>query len=78
MLKRVAIFSKDNKLKTREGVSRLIDEFCNRGIRTQIHHKNIDPSDYRCGEMIEHITDPLSEGEKPDLVLSVGGDGTFL
>jgi NAD+ kinase len=78
MLERVAIFSKDNRLKTREGVSRLIDEFCNRGIRTQIYQRNIDPSAYRCGELIEHISDPLSKGERPDLVLSVGGDGTFL
>jgi len=78
MLERVAIYSKDNNLKTREGVSRLIDEFCSRGIRTQIHQKNIDPSAYRCGEMIEHIPGSSVNSEKPDLVLSVGGDGTFL
>jgi len=78
MLERVAIYSKDNNLKTREGVSRLIDEFCSRGIRTQIHQKNIDISAYRCGEMIEHIPDPSVKAERPDLVLSVGGDGTFL
>ena len=33
MLERVAIYSKDNNLKTREGVNRLVKEFCRRGIK---------------------------------------------
>ena len=36
MLKRVAIYSKDNNPKTTEGVSQLIREFCRRGIKIQI------------------------------------------
>jgi NAD+ kinase len=78
MLERVAIYSKDNNLKTREGVNRLIDEFCSRGIKTQIHQKKNNTSSYRCGDLIEYITDSVERTDVPDLVLSVGGDGTFL
>jgi len=63
MLQRVAIFSKDNNSKTRDGVDKLVDELKRRSIQVQVFHKTEDPS-------------PLSG--LPDLVLSVGGDGTFL
>jgi NAD+ kinase len=62
MLKRVAIFSKDNNQKTRDGVQRLVDEFGKRKISVHLYQKQGEPL----------LT------EKPDLVLSVGGDGTFL
>ena len=62
MLKRVAIFSKDNNQKTRDGVQRLVDEFGKRNISVHLYQKQGEPL----------LT------EKPDLVLSVGGDGTFL
>jgi NAD+ kinase len=63
MLQRVAIFSKDNNSKTRDGVDKLVDELKRRNIEVQVFHKTEDPG-------------PLSG--LPDLVLSVGGDGTFL
>ncbi len=78
MLGKVAIYSKDNNSKTREGVSRLINEFCSRGIRIQIHQKKIDPSAFPCGELIEHVGETIAKSGTPDIVLSVGGDGTFL
>ena len=43
MLDRVAIYSKDNNSKTREGVNRLVTEFCRRGIKIQIYQKSEDP-----------------------------------
>ncbi len=78
MLKRVAIFSKDNNSKTREGVSRLISEFCNRGIKIQIYQKSGDPVLCPGGELVERFSDMSTISGLPDLVLSVGGDGTFL
>jgi NAD kinase len=63
MLQKVAIFSKDNNSKTRDGVDKLVDELKRRSIQVQVFHKTEDPR-------------PLSG--LPDLVLSVGGDGTFL
>jgi NAD+ kinase len=78
MIKRVAIYSKDTNLKTREGVNRLVTEFCRRGIKIQIYQKSEDP--VRCpeGELIERFSDLSEISGLPDLVLSVGGDGTFL
>lgn len=78
MLEKVAIYSKDNNSKTREGVNRLIDEFCSRGIKMQIHRKSGDPVICKGGELIEQFSDLSALSGLPDLVLSVGGDGTFL
>jgi NAD+ kinase len=78
MLKRVAIYSKDLNSKTREGVNRLITEFCRRGIKIQLYQKSEESGACEGGELIEGFTDFASLSELPDLVLSVGGDGTFL
>lgn len=77
-IERVAIYSKDNNLKTRQGVSRLVNEFCRRGIRIQINQKSEDPIVCPGGELIESFSDLSKASALPDLVLSVGGDGTFL
>jgi NAD+ kinase len=78
MLHRVAIYSKDSNPKTREGVSRLVTEFCRRGIRMLIHQKSKDHVICQDGDLIEHFTELSSLSELPEMVLSVGGDGTFL
>jgi NAD+ kinase len=78
MLKTVVIYSKGNKPKTAEGVTRLISEFCRRDIKLYI---NQDPAGLlSCpgGQPFEHFSELRDLGEIPDLVLSVGGDGTFL
>jgi NAD+ kinase len=77
-LERVAIYSKDNNLKTRQGVNRLVSEFCRRGIKIQIYHRSEDPLDCPGGQLIESFTNLAETSGLPDLVLSVGGDGTFL
>lgn len=78
MLERVAIYSKDNNLKTRDGVDRLVKEFRQRGIKIQIFQKSADQLIYPCWELIEQFNDLSYISGSPDLVLSVGGDGTFL
>lgn len=78
MLKTVAIYSKDNNSKTTEGVNRLITEFCKRGIKTQIYRKSLDIVPCSGGELVEQFIYMENLKELPDLVLSVGGDGTFL
>lgn len=78
MLKRIAIYSKDNNTRTRDGVQRLVSEFCRRGIEISIFQK---PGDIRmtCGEdLIEPFTGLESMPDRPDMIMSVGGDGTFL
>ena len=78
MLQRVAIFSKDNNPKTRIGVQRLVNELCKRGIKTQLYFRAGEVRSPCTGEMIEHFSDLGSLSGIPDMVLSVGGDGTFL
>jgi NAD+ kinase len=78
MLKRVAIYSKDNNSKTREGVIRLVNEFCLRKIKMQIYQRSEDQIICPGGELIERFSDLSTISGLPDLVLSVGGDGTFL
>jgi len=78
MLKIVAIYSKDNKPKTREGVNRLVSEFCRRGIKIQMYKKSEDSIICPDGELVEQFSDMSTISGLPDMVLSVGGDGTFL
>jgi NAD+ kinase len=78
MLEKVAIYTKDNNSKTREGVNRLVNEFCRRGIKIQIYQKSEDPIICQGGDLVEQFSDLSTISGLPDLVLSVGGDGTFL
>src|SRR5664280_3739721 len=78
MLERVAIYFKDNNSKTRDGVNRLVDEFSKRGIQTRIYQKlkiQVNGADW---EVIENSDSLPFNSELADLVLSVGGDSTFL
>jgi NAD+ kinase len=78
MLKRVAIYFKDNNTKTRDGVNRLVDEFRRRGIKIRIFQKVIHPVEGWVWDIINCPEESTYTDEIPDLVLSVGGDGTFL
>jgi NAD+ kinase len=78
MLERVAIYSKDTNSKTKEGVNRLITEFCRKGVKMQIYQRSGDPVICQGGELVERFSDLSEISELPDLVFSVGGDGTFL
>ncbi len=77
MLSRIAIYSSENSTKTTEVIKRLIDELCRNNIHIQIYEKSDDNGSCR-GSMIEKFADLDSLSGKPDLVISVGGDGTFL
>jgi NAD+ kinase len=78
MLERVAIHFKDNNTKTRDGVDKLVDEFSKRGIKTRIYQKFLNPVTGAGWEPVERAGGLSFSSEVPDLVLSVGGDGTFL
>jgi NAD+ kinase len=78
MLKTVAIYSKEYNPKTTEGVRSLIKEFSSRGIKMKIYQRNAGTNLQPAGDLIEMFTDLKYLKELPDLVLSVGGDGTFL
>jgi NAD+ kinase len=78
MLERVAIYFKDNNSKTRDGVDRLVDEFTRRGIRIRIYQKLINEIPGSKWEIVRKFNGLTYNTELPNLVLSVGGDGTFL
>ena len=78
MLERVAIYFKDNNSKTRDGVDRLVDEFTRRGIRIRIYQKLLDQATGSKWEIVRKPKGLTYNSESPNLVLSVGGDGTFL
>lgn len=78
MLNKVAIFSKDTTAKTRDGVGRLVDELKSRNVKVMINrrsdafHLNLQDSS------IEFFSDLSETDVLPDIIFSVGGDGTFL
>lgn len=78
MLKTVAIYSKEGNSKTTEGLSRLVRELLKRDIRIYQYQK--PPADAVPMESGKpgRFSDLGSLPELPDMVLSVGGDGTFL
>lgn len=78
MLERVAIYFKDNNSKTRDGVDRLVDEFYRRGIKIRINRKSVNPVTGPGWEIVDKSDGNSYSAELPDLVMSVGGDGTFL
>jgi len=78
MLQRVAIYFKDNNSKTRDGVDRLVKELYLRGIKTRVYQKSVNRVVNSEWEVVEKPDDLSFSTEMADLVLSVGGDGTFL
>jgi NAD+ kinase len=78
MLERVAIYNQESSERTREVILRLISEFCRAGVKIQLYEKSDDISFCPGGLLIEKFSDLSTLSGLPDLVLSVGGDGTFL
>ena len=77
MLHRVAIFSKDTSTKTREGVRGLISELVKRDIRIFLYRSHPDHDNGIYGD-VETFSEISALDDLPEMVLSVGGDGTFL
>jgi NAD+ kinase len=78
MFSRVAIYSSENGARTSEVIMRLVREFCKRGIKIQLYEKSGELSICPGGDLIEKFSDLRSLSGLPDIVVSVGGDGTFL
>jgi NAD+ kinase len=78
MLRRVAVFSKDNNPRARDGVQKLVTECCIRGIVIQLYQNPGGPITNYEDLQIERFSELSALPDLPDMVLSVGGDGTFL
>ena len=79
MVRSIAIFSKDSNARTREGAGRVIDECLQRGISILIHQRCDEPHASHSGRKgVLYFKDFSEVTNLPDMVFSVGGDGTFL
>ncbi|NLV19928.1 MAG: NAD(+) kinase [Bacteroidetes bacterium] len=79
MLRSVAIFSKDTNARTKDSVQKLIDEFSARGIVVQLFQRSGEMNHPYTGSSLVFIKDIKSIlSHLPDMIFSVGGDGTFL
>jgi NAD+ kinase len=78
MLHKVAIYSSGNGAKTREVIQKLVEEFCRKDIKIMLYENSDETMKCPGGMLIEQSGDLSTLPGLPDLVLSVGGDGTFL
>lgn len=78
ILGRVAVFSKDNNTKTKDGVERLIDELTKKNISVLIHRRDDEIPVIPAGGLIKHFRELSEVADLPQIIFSVGGDGTFL
>ena len=78
MLRRVAVFSKDNNPRARDGVQKLINGCRRKDILIQLYQKQGARLTGYKGERLERFSQLSDLTVLPDIVFSVGGDGTFL
>ena len=78
MIKKIAILGSDNGRGTSECVNEIIRVLLDRGLEVAINNKLLPKLSNEYTERVINYNNVLEEGKKPDLVLSVGGDGTFL
>jgi NAD+ kinase len=77
MLRKVAIFSQDTSSRTIGCVRQLVTEMNSRGTQVQLYSKSGEES-LKSFPGLEKFSDLTALKELPELVLSVGGDGTYL
>jgi NAD+ kinase len=75
---KIAIYSKEGNPKTAEVIKMLIEEFSRRGTEVLLYQKDLRGSDGRAEGNARKFSDLKNLDSLPELVLSVGGDGTFL
>ncbi len=78
MIKSVALFGSDNGRVTKEYCTQIVRELLEKEVVVYLHRKLTNKIDDSYKRQVE-IYNNISYGKiKPDLVLSIGGDGTFL
>jgi NAD+ kinase len=78
MIKSVALFGSDIGRVTRDYCTRIVKELLDKKVGVFLHEKLIDKIDDSLLPGITSYKNIYNSGIKPDLVFSVGGDGTFL
>jgi len=78
MIKRVAIFGSDNGRVTSDYATQLINVLLGHGVEIMLNKNLYDRLENDLPGNVGSFSNLYHNREKPDLVLSVGGDGTFL
>ncbi len=78
MIGRIAVFGSDNGRVTSECVNEVVWILLNRGIEVHVYHILMPKLDRSLAGRVASFENILHEQTKPDMVLSIGGDGTFL
>ncbi len=78
MIKSVALFGSDNGRVTKEYCTQIVKELLEKDIVVYLHEKLADKIDDSFKSRVSNYCNIYHSKIRPDLVLSVGGDGTFL
>ncbi len=78
MLKRVAIFSSEINERTKRVINHIVGSFSGKGIRIYFYDKTGQYNGFPEKDSIETFLNTADLPEKPELIMSIGGDGTFL
>lgn len=78
MIKSVALFGSDNGRVTKDYCSHIVKELLDKNIKVFLHEKLTDKVDKSLLKQLTKYRNIYNSSVLPDLVLSIGGDGTFL
>ena len=78
MIKSVALFGSDNGRVTKEYCTQIVEELLEKNILVYLHEKLVDKIADSLKSRVSNYCNIFHSKIKPDLVLSIGGDGTFL
>lgn len=78
MIKKIAIFGSDNGRVTKGYATQLVKILLDHGIEVMLNRKLYEMTGVENSPMVKSFCNLYHSDEKPDMVLSVGGDGTFL
>lgn len=78
MIKSVALFGSDNGRISKDDCTRIVELILKRGVKVFVHEKLIAKVHDSFRERITTYCNIFQVKIKPDLVISIGGDGTFL
>jgi len=78
MLRSVAIFSSGFSQRTVKVIRHIVSDFSSKGIKLFIYDRTGEYIKHDAGRKAEYFSDPADLPAGIDIILSIGGDGTFL
>ena len=78
MIKSVALFGADNGRVTSEYCSQIVKVLLDKEVKVYLYEKLLDKLNEASRSVVTPFTNIFESKIRPDIVLSIGGDGTFL